>query len=254
MTLYLIFAGVHSKRSVVDLDIAIDAHLVAALPDGKVVTMIKNNNTVVRLNEKGQIERDLYRGLIMQGFDLFVVHRYCKIVQVHPQDGLIVKVYPTGMDNIYNYASHQTEICKVPTNTLFLTTLELHDRVCSYNIRSQTVNILVKHLKDPTSVSSGCVHGNLVYVVTNRAAHKINVYNANWSLVRSFGLRGSADGKLYYPTAAVMQDQGNIIVTDANNYRVSVCSHQMESLLNTLLFMKVKKGHPISLSEGSIFG
>ena len=152
LTLYLIFAGLHSKRSVVDLDIAIDAHLVAALPDGKVVTVIKNNNTVVRLNEKGQIERDLYRGstirgLIVQGFDLFVVHRYGEIVQVHSQDGRKLKVYKTGLENMYNYASHQTEICKVPTKTLFLTTLGLNDRVLSYNIRSQTVNILVKHLK-----------------------------------------------------------------------------------------------------------
>ena len=229
LTLYLIFAGVHSKRRVhvVDLDIARDAFLVAALPDGKVVTMIKNNNTVVRLNEKGKIERDLYRasrirGLIVQGSDLFVVHRYDKIVQVHPQGGRILKVYKTGLENMYNYASHQTEICKVPTDTLLFTTLGLHDRVCSYNISSQTVKTLVKHLNYPTSVSQGCVNGKVVYVVTNRAANKINVYNANWSLVRSFGGRGSADGKLYYPRAAVMQDQGNIIVADANNYRVSV--------------------------------
>ena len=229
LTLYLIFAGVHSKRRVhvVELDIATDAFLVAALPEGKVVTVIKNNKTVVRLNEKGQIERDLYRGskirgLIVQGSDLFVVHRYGKIVQVNPKDGLIVKVYRTMMDNIYNYASHQNGICKVPNNTLLLTTLGLHDRVFSYNISSQTEKILVTHLKDPTSVSPGCIHGNIVYVVTDRSAHRINVYDENWSLIRSFGGFGRRDGKLDSPTASMIPDQGHIIVADRDNSRVSM--------------------------------
>ena len=253
LTLYLIFAGVHYKRKVhvVDLDIATDAFLVAALPDGRVVTMIKNNNTVVRLNEKGQIERDLYKGstirsLNVHGSDLFVGHRYDKIVQVHPQDGRILKVYRTGLDRMYNYASHQTEICKIPTNTLLLTTLGKYSRVFSYNISSQTVKNLVKHLEHPTSVSSGCVHGNVVYVVTNRKAHEINVYNANWSLVRSFGGRGSADGKLYYPTAAVMQDQGNIIVADANNYRVSVFTPDGQFVEHIIIYKD--KERPFCLS------
>ena len=196
------------------------------LPDGDVVSWLTSNETVVRMNSGGVIERDLYtgslvRGLLLQGSDLFILHRNGTTVQVQLDDGLILNVYDTGIGNLHNYASHQTDICKVPYGIVHFTSFR-YGMVHAYNICSQTMKVLVENLNKPYSVTPACINCSIVYVVTERDAHKVHVYNASWSLMTSFGGFGTGDGQLNTPRSSVMSDKGHIYVADYQNYRVSM--------------------------------
>ena len=227
--------------------------LVAALPDGRVVTLIKNNDTVVRLNNNLQIEKDLYtgslvRGLLVQGSNLFVLHINGTIVEVQPQDGLILNVYDTGIRQLHNFASYQTDICNVPNRILHVVNLGLYDgKVYAYNISSQTKKVLVENLNRPSSVSPGCINGSVVYIVTERDAHKVHVYNASWSLITSFGGYGTGDGQLNGPRSSVMSDQGYIYVTDYENYRVSMFTSDGQFVKHIITFEGIDKPRHLSV-------
>ena len=196
----------------------------AALPDGQAVT--EKNNTVVRVNKQGVIVNNLYtgsgsyiRGLLVQGSHLFVLHYNGTIVQVQ-LDGHILNVYNTGISILRNFGSHNTDLCDIDQNILLLVSGSLGN-VYTYNISSQTLKLHVKSLNGPTSVTHGCVDGSVVYVVCERSADKVHVYNASWSLITSFGEYGTSNGQLYRPRSAVMSD-GYFIVADYWNYRVSI--------------------------------
>ena len=223
--IFLLFADVHNKTGV-DLDVVTASWFGTPLPDGDVVSWLTSNETVVRMNSGGVIERDLYtgslvRGLLLQGSDLFILHRNGTIVQVQLDDGLILNVYDTGIGNLHNYASHQTDICKVPYGIVHFTSFR-YGMVHAYNICSQTMKVLVENLNKPYSVTPACINCSIVYVVTERDAHKVHVYNASWSLMTSFGGFGTGDGQLNTPRSSVMSDKGHIYVADYQNYRVSM--------------------------------
>ena len=178
------------------------------------------------MNSVGVIEQDLYtgslvRGLLVQGPDLFILHINGTIVQVQLNDGLILNVSHTGIGNLHNFASYQTDMCKVPYGIVHFTSLH-YDLVYAYSISSQTLNVLVENLNKPYSVTPACINCSIVYVVTERDAHKVHIYNASWSLMTSFGGFGTGDGQLNTPRSSVMSDKGHIYVADYQNYRVSM--------------------------------
>ena len=148
-----------------------DAHLAVSLPDGQVITVIRSNKTVVRMNLKGQILKDLYagsamRGLLLQGSGLFVIHKNATIVQIQPQDGLILNVYFFDKINLYKLANHQSDTCKVPDEILLIVSIGIDDNVYAYNISSQTVKFIhIRKVNDPISVSHGCINGKVVYAL-----------------------------------------------------------------------------------------
>ena len=115
----------------------------AALPDGQVAMKIKNNDKVVRVNKQGVIVYNLYtgsniRGLLVQGSYLFVLHYNGTIVQMHAEDGLILKVYNTGISSLLNYASHHTDLCDIDLDDLLVAS---DNDVYTYNIGSQTKKV-----------------------------------------------------------------------------------------------------------------
>ena len=198
---------------------------VAALPNGQAVAHISSNDTVVRV-ENFQIIRDLYtavdiRGLQVQGSNLFVAHGNGQVVEMRPQDGFILQVYNTGITNLRNYGSHYTDLCDIDLNVLLFASL-YSGEVYSYNISSQTKKVHVDNLNRPMTVTRGCVNGSVVYVVTLRYGHKVQVYNATWSLMTSLGRLGANDGEMNNPLSAVIFGQSNIFVADHNHSRVSM--------------------------------
>ena len=250
--MFLLFADIHSKTGV-DLDVVTNSWFVAGLPDGEAVSWITNNETVVRMNSRGVIEQDLYtgskiRGLLVQEPNLFVLHINGTIVEVQPQDGLILNVYDTGIRNLHNFASYQTDICNVPNRILHVVDLGLYDgEVYAYNISSQTKKALVENLNRPSSVSPGCINGSVVYVLTERDAHKVHVYNSSWSLMTSFGAYGTGDGQLNVPCASVMSEQGYIYVSDLENYRVSMFTSNGQFVKHILTYYESNE-RPMNLS------
>ena len=196
----------------------------AALSDGQAVVEITKNDTVVRVNNQGVIVNNLYTGsdiygLLLQGSHLFVLHLNGTIVQMK-LDGLILNVYNTGISAVYNFGSQHSDLCDIDQNLLLLPSF--WGDVYTYNISSQTVKLHVNNLNFPISANRGCVDGSVVYVVCERSAHKVHVYNVSWSLVTSFGSYGVGDGQMIRPEATVMSDQGYIFVADTQNHRVSM--------------------------------
>ncbi|HHJ64632.1 MAG TPA: 6-bladed beta-propeller [Aquifex aeolicus] len=64
---------------------------------------------------------------------------------------------------------------------------------------------------------------NGLLYVTDTGLHKVFVFDLKGKLVRSFGGRGSVEGKFNYPTNVwVDPETGNVYVTDTLNFRVQV--------------------------------
>ena len=197
-----------------------------ALPDGQAAAFNPDSLTVMRVAPGLSIASlytasDLIGGLQVQGSDLFVLYKNGTVVQVQLKDGLILKVHNTGISSLRNYASHHTDLCDF-NNVILLVSFRA-GQVYSYNFTSQTKQVNVAGINAPTSVAPACINGSAVYVVSERYAQKILVYNATWSLIESFGGgRGSDDGQFDYPVSAVISYEGYIYVSDTFNSRVSM--------------------------------
>ena len=199
---------------------------VAALPGGRAIIKITTNNSVVIVNEEGNIVKDLYTGdeisgLLVKGTELFVLNGTGTIVQVRLVDGLVLQVYETGLSLLKNYGSYYNDLCSLVADTVTFVAGPTN-AIYSYNISSQTQKLHVDNLNFPFSVTHGCLNGSVVHIVAENLPPQIKIYDATWFLVRSFGSMGSDDGQLNGPTAAVMSDEGSIFVADYWNSRVSV--------------------------------
>ena len=67
-----------------------------------------------------------------------------------------------------------------------------------------------------------------MYVVTERGSFitdhdgcHIKIYNSDWNLMREFGREGIQDGELLYPECTVILPNGDLLVADSGNYRIS---------------------------------
>ena len=233
----------------------IGASYVAALPDGQAAIM-KKNGTIVRVNKQGGIVNNLYdgsgsviTGLLVQSSHMFVLHQNGTVVQMQPEDGHILNVYNTGISSLYNYASHHTDLCDIDQNVLLLLYHYSSGNVYTYNISSQTLKLRVNSLNWPLSVTHGCVNGSVVFVVCERSAHKVRVYDASWSLISSFGVYGTGNGQLDNPKSAVMCSQGYIFVTDSLNYRVSMFTSDGQLLKNILTYESEEMPYALSVRD-----
>ena len=221
----------------VDLDIEIGAWFATVLSDDQAAMKINKNLSVVRM-EQGLITKVLYRTteirtLFAQGSYLFVVHYNGTMVQMRPEDGRILMAHHTGISDLRNYASHLTPPCDIDIEILVLVS---HREVYTYNISSKILKSHVTNLKGAVSVTPGCVDGNVVYVVTERDAHKVHVYDATWSLMTSFGGKGTDNSQLNGPFSAVMSDQSYIFVSDYFNYRVSMFTSDGQFIKNIIIY------------------
>ena len=194
----------------------------------------------MRVNKQGVIVNNLYtdsgsyiRGLLVQGSYLFVLHYNGTIVQMQ-LDGLILNVFNTGISGLRNYGSHHTDLCDIDLDVVLLPSISLGN-VYTYNISSQTLKLHVNNLNGPSSVTHGCVDGNVVYVVCERDTHKVHVYNVSWSLITSLGSNGTADGQLDQPHLAVMSN-GYIFVADRFNYCVSMFTSDGQFVKHIIIY------------------
>ena len=65
------------------------------------------------------------------------------------------------------------------------------------------------------------MNGQPVYVVTEWHGCYIKIYNSHWNLIREFGRRGREDGELRYPECTVILPNGDFLVADTGNERMS---------------------------------
>jgi len=79
-------------------------------------------------------------------------------------------------------------------------------------------------LRRPTGIAIDAATGHLYVVDT--AAHRIQVYRKDGTLVSSIGRRGTADGEFNYPTLLWRDAAGRLYVTDSLNFRVQIFDAQ----------------------------
>lgn len=79
---------------------------------------------------------------------------------------------------------------------------------------------LAGELRQPTGIAFDPVASRLYVVDTGN--HRINVYAADGSLLKTIGQRGSGDGEFNFPTMIWRGAGGRLLVTDSLNFRTQI--------------------------------
>ena len=204
--------------------------LVAALPDGE--AFIDNwswdteSQKVLRLNAQGQVTKTVHEafgwprklgGLLLSHQYLFVIYQNGTLVEINVNSSQTVDVYPVhNVSLMFNYGSLAYDPSVIPDHDLLLLTDARKGQVFSYRLSSRKKVIHVTQLKYPTSVSYVKYKSTLYYVVTDKSAHEIFLYNTKWSLYKSLG-----NGQLNGPYSALGMSNGIVIAVDTYNDHVS---------------------------------
>ena len=65
-----------------------------------------------------------------------------------------------------------------------------------YDLKTRNKHVVIDKLRDPTSLDKAVTDQGVFYIVNERKAHTVRVYNDRWMLVRSIGEKGDKDGRL----------------------------------------------------------
>ena len=84
----------------------------------------------------------------------------------------------------------------------------------------KAVRLALPPLEQPTGIAYDDASGRLIVVDTR--AHALKAFNADGTLHRAWGARGSGDGEFNYPTQLWRDREGLLYITDSLNYRVQV--------------------------------
>ena len=203
---------------------------VAALPEGE-AAVVNGWSQVVKINKTGQTIKELYNcqlcynieGLLSLGSNLYVIHDNGTVVEIHTHTGQLLNVYNiANVSSIRHHGSLWSDPSKIPNTDILLLSDMWKSEVFSYNLTSRHKQVHLTGLSYPSSVSYSFYNNSTHYIVCQQGRDTISIYNSSWDLVSSFGGYGFSDGYLYYPTAAIMSYNNNILVSDRDNNRISV--------------------------------
>ena len=203
---------------------------VAALPEGE-AAVVSGWSQVVKINKAGQTIKELYNcqpcynieGLLLLGSNLYVIYFNGTIVEIQTHTGDLLDVYNIpDVNGIIHLGSFWSDPSKIPNTDILLLPDYYKGEVLSYNLTSRHKQVHLTGLSRPTSVSYSFYNNSTHYIVCQHRLHTISIYNSSWDLVSSFGGRGSSDGDLDYPNAAIMSYNNTVLVSDLSNQRISV--------------------------------
>ena len=218
---------------------------VCALPGGEaVVNNYTNsmNQQVLRINSQGQVVKMLYdcsgctqiNGLIRLGGDLFVIQQNGTVIQININNTSQTNMYHIlGVSYLTHLGSLYYDPDLIPDKDLLLPDYG-NGQILSYRLSTREKTVHVRKLKNPVSVTYSFYNNSTFYVTCEWTGHQIGVYDSKWNLVRAFGRKGTADGELDNPQAAIMTPEGTVIVADRNNHRVSEFSMEGRFLKHIL--------------------
>ena len=224
------------NRPVLDLDVTAVNHqiynpgFVAALPEGE-AAVVNDWIQVLKINKTGQTIKELYncqscnniQGLLLLGSNLYVSLRNGTIVDIQPHTGDLLNVYNIpDVSGIVHYGSLWSDPSKIPNTDILLLPDHYKHEVFTYNLTSEHKQVHLTRFSYPSSVSYSFNNNSTHYIVCQYGHHMISIYNSSWDLVSSFGGRGSSDGYLNRPYAAIMSYNNTILVSDYLNHRISV--------------------------------
>ena len=190
------------------------------------ITMIGNHvllstdepNSVIRLNEKGKTVAIYYPEIQSEkvtGVKVFLNKIYIlqdKGITVHP----LGTQCPKEDNRFLDVPLHEdSKICVLsPTQILISDPKERF--VCSFNPETGVRTILVTDLEYPTYITTTINKDGRMFLVTDRKANMIKVYNHKWELVKNIGPE-----YLNYPTDTVITEMGTVLVCSKYTNRIS---------------------------------
>ena len=188
----------------------------------------------MKLNSEGKVIKNIYTcircsitGLLVVGDLFYIIHNNGTLLQARVSDGRTMSVFSVPTPR-YGWVKHTGSLYNHPGTIPDKDTLILCDsnvgEVFTYNLSTKQKLVRLNHthgLTNPISVSYFFQNNMTFFIVCDNSRSQVNVYNATWHLVRSIGRRGSADGELNWPEAAIVSEDNTIIVSDRGNHRVS---------------------------------
>ena len=195
------------------------------LHDGTVLIchyMYKDNKYhVIRLSDKGDVirnvittDKDITGFILMSNNECLILHKDGSLQHVRIEDGQVLgsgyKVPDVGWlyDGI-RIDDDQVLLVDYNKGQIFI-----------YDIKTRNKHVIDK-LKNPTSVDKAVTDQGVFYIVNERGAHTVRVYNDRWRLVTSIGGPGREDGQLNVPQSARVLPDHTITVSDYCNHRIS---------------------------------
>ena len=136
---------------------------------------------------------------------------------------------------------------KIPDKqTLLLCDWYKHE-VFTFKPSTGQKKVHVTGLRFPQSVSYFFYNNTVYYIVCERTAYSIAVYNNTWDRIRTIGRYGSNDGELNWPLSAIVSDEDTIIISDRGNHHISEFSFN-GTFLHHLLVRSDDIDYPHSMS------
>ena len=198
---------------------------VAALPEGQAL-VVYDESKVLKIDNQGHTTQELYNcdecytisGLLGLGSNIYVVHSDGIINEIELSTWQEIEKFGTPGDiEVYHYGSLSSDPQNIPNTDILLLADAYEPAIFSYNVASESKQVLASGLNYPTSVSYMFIGNSTFYVVCDSGNNRVVVYSSSWDIVSSFG-----EDALSLPMAAIVLPDNSIIVSDTKNNRVSL--------------------------------
>ena len=196
--------------------------------DNRYVTMINSSGMVIGESYTWMSDKPV-TGLIYYQPWVYIIERDDTITKIRedldPDTASVVKVKSDEAITKIRKDLHHTDSIIHPGDIIQKDVLLLTNRtkgtVFTYNMNTMKEKTKITGLAHPVHVFRCDMDGQPVYVVTERFDCKIKIYNSQWNLMREFGRPGSQDGELMTPECTVILPNGDFLVADTWNNRIS---------------------------------
>ena len=177
---------------------------------------------VIRLSDRGEVIRNLIttdkdiRGFIlMSNNDCLILHDDGSLQRVRIEDGQVLGSGYKVPDVEWLYDG-----IRIDDDQVLLVDYN-KGQIFIYNIKTRNKHVVIDKLKHPTSVDKAVTDQGVFYIVNERRADTVRVYNDRWGLVTSIGGQGGEDRRLNGPQSARVLPDNTVIVSDHWNHRIS---------------------------------
>ena len=172
---------------------------------------------VIRIDEQGQVVSKYMAE--EQGGEVIGVNVFDNQICIVQMRGItVLKPEEDGNDKniFYQLQLHEeSKICVVDhTNILFSDPPK--GSIKLYNTDLDVTEVLLEGLKYPTYISTTLTNNGRMFLITDRSANLIKVFNENFKLRNTIG-----NDKLKYPQSTVITEMNTVLVCDENNFRIS---------------------------------
>ena len=187
------------------------------------------SHRVMKINRHGKVLYNIEhtdtekncKGLLILGKILYVIHE--SSVQTlslsQSEKGLVQIDAISSVKYMMNSASLFYDPSQIPDKDLLLLADKTKHEVFTYRLSTKHKEVHVRGLRNPRSVSYIFDGDNTFYLVCG--GNEVRVYNSTWGLVRNIGKTGSRKEKLAMPTSAIILPDGNVIISDKWERRLS---------------------------------